>query len=99
MSDEEQPVSERVRRLAAFKWETFVAHAESRGGLNPCEGCGANDWTASVQPNGRPDVLSSPMYMSESVYLIMPVTCGKCGNVRMFNVGMMLNKDDEVRDE
>jgi len=39
------------------------------------------------------------MYMSESVYLIMPVTCGKCGNVRMFNVGMMLNKDDEVRDE
>jgi len=92
MSDEEQRTSDRARRLAAFNWESFLAHAERHGGLNPCEGCGSSDWTVTLQPNGKPDILASPMYMSESMYLVMPVTCGKCGNMRMFNVGMMADK-------
>lgn len=94
MSDEEKPVSKRALRLAEFTWEKFVAHADRNGGLNPCENCGASDWTASVGENGKADMLAPPMFMADSFYLILPVTCGKCGNMRMFNVGMIASIDE-----
>lgn len=99
MGDEEKPVSRRAARLAAFTRDTFIDHVERSGGLNPCEGCGSTDWTMALKENGKPDVLSPPLFSSESVYLLLPVTCGKCGNVRLFNVGMITNTDSEESDE
>ncbi|WP_145150837.1 hypothetical protein [Pseudomonas oryzihabitans] len=98
MSDEEKPVSSRVSRLAAFTRDTFVDHVDRNGGLNPCEGCGSTDWTMALKENGKPDLLSPPLFSSESVYLLLPVTCGKCGNVRLFNVGMIANIVDGEND-
>ncbi|MGF7240669.1 hypothetical protein ABIC11_001082 [Pseudomonas oryzihabitans] len=91
MSEDEKQIPERVKRLANFNWEKFLDHADQHGGLNPCEGCGSEDWTATVDEKGKADVLRSPMFNSENSYLIMPVTCGKCGNMRMFNLGMIVN--------
>lgn len=98
MSEEEQPVSERATRLAEFTWKKFLAHADRSGGLKPCESCGTSDWTASVGENGKADMLAPPMFMTDSFYLILPVTCGKCGNMRMFNVGMIANIVDGESD-
>lgn len=100
MSDEEKPVSERVKRLANFTWEEFSAHTEKHGGFKPCEACGHDEWTGSIDEQGKPIMMQSPLWSKPGeVYLTIPVTCGKCGNIRFFNVGMMANNVGGKRDE
>lgn len=73
-------------------FEDVQAFIAERGGANPCEGCGAHDWTVSLAlgDKGHIPVLFGvdPRTLDLNGAAMLPAvafSCNNCGNIRLLS--------------